>query len=169
MKKNFLFLFFLGCSFYTMAQKSVIPNVEVTDPEDKKVNILDIIDRLTIIDYWATWCKPCIAEMPYLEEIKNKYPNKLQVISISADQSTILWKRYLAENKKSDHQYWVAADHPLIELITTKIPFENGEFSKTWSIPRFFLVDKNGKILNDQCPEPSTGKLELLIDQYLKQ
>ncbi|WP_299443068.1 TlpA disulfide reductase family protein [uncultured Aquimarina sp.] len=167
MKKILFLLTVLVCSYNTIAQENTIPNVEVTNPKGEKVKIIDAIDKLTIIDYWATWCKPCIEEMPYLEEIEKKYNGKLNVISISADTSETPWKKYLIKKKKTGHQYWVSSDSPLMNLITETVALDDGRKATSWAIPRFFLVNKEGEILNKQCPAPSSGHLEALIDQYL--
>ncbi len=167
MKKIFLLLIVLISTDSVIAQENTIPNVEVINPKGEKVNIIDAIDKLTIIDYWATWCKPCIAEMPYLEKIEKKYKGRLNIISISADMNETPWKKYLIKKKKTGHQYWVSSDNPLMELITETVTLDDGKKATSWAIPRFFLVNKEGEILNKYCPEPSSGQLEALIDQYL--
>ncbi|WP_109300269.1 TlpA disulfide reductase family protein [Aquimarina sp. AU474] len=167
MKKIVFLLVVLICSYTAIAQKNTIPNAEVTNPDGEKVKIIEMMNKLTIIDYWATWCKPCIAEMPYLEEIEKKYNGKLDVISISADMTEATWKKYLTKEGKTGHQYWVEMNNPLMNLITETYTMDDDTKGSSWAIPRFFLVNEKGEILNKHCPEPSSGLLEAIIEQHL--
>ena len=168
MKKIIIALCLIMLSSSVLAQTNKLPNAKLTDLENKEINILDAIDQLTIIDYWATWCKPCIAEIPFLAKIEKKYSGKLQVISISADMDINKWKKYLLDKGNTDHQYWVNQDNPLMALITTTVKLDDDSTSSTWSIPRFMLINKDGEILNKNCPEPSSRELQEIIETYLQ-
>ncbi|MDY8137323.1 TlpA disulfide reductase family protein [Aquimarina sp. 2201CG5-10] len=167
MRKIIILLVFLGTHHNFYSQENKIPDVQVTTSNGEKIQILDKIDKLTIIDYWATWCKPCIAEMLFLEKIEKKYAGKLDIISISVDNSEGPWKKYITKKNKTGHQYWIDSQNSLMELITEEVTLRDGQKGISWSIPRFLLVDKDGKILNSDCPPPSTGSLDTLIEKNL--
>ena len=47
----------------------------------------DLGEKVILINFWATWCTPCMKEMPKLNEMQKAHPDKLQIISISADEA----------------------------------------------------------------------------------
>lgn len=165
--RTYIFLFALFVSSIFFAQEK-LPVAEVTNTDGKKIQLLDKIDKLTLIDYWATWCKPCIEEMPYLEEIKEKYNDKLDIVSISVDSHIKLWEKYFDKMKHKENQYWVEDKNPIKDLIIEEVEDTKGVKSITFYLPRFFLINKDGEIISKECPQPSSGDLENLIDKHLK-
>lgn len=157
-----LFFIFLLCSTTHFFGQEQFPLSDIYTPEDKKINLESVINKLTIIDLWATWCKPCIKESPYLDKIKEAYGDKIDIIYISLDTDKEKWKKYLSE-KPGDLQFWAPQDSPILKYITEV--FASG--GSSWSIPKFFLLDKNGKKVSRYCPYPSSGKLESFIEQNL--
>lgn len=78
-----LFLFLLTCSLFIESKAQTIPVVKFDFYEQlrSKQN-----DTTYIVNFWATWCKPCVNELPYFEQLNEKYKNeKVQVILISLD------------------------------------------------------------------------------------
>ena len=61
-------------------------NVEIVDFEGLKPIFENISDQVYVINFWATWCKPCVEELPYFEEIHDEYKNQeVKVILVSLD------------------------------------------------------------------------------------
>lgn len=118
----------------------------------------DLKGKYIYIDVWATWCGPCKAEIPYLKKIEEQYHGKnIEFVSISVD-------------KAKDHDKWkkMIVDEELsgIQLIANN-DFES-EFIKEYlikGIPRFILIDPNGKIVNSNAPRPSDDKLINLFNE----
>ena len=90
--------------------------------------------KITIINFWATWCPPCVQEIPSLNRLKNKmkdYPFELISINYAEDRKTIL--EFM---KKVNVEFPVLLD-------------KDGTFAKQWNVityPSTFVIDKNGKI-----------------------
>ncbi|HYG39500.1 MAG TPA: TlpA disulfide reductase family protein [Cytophagales bacterium] len=106
------------------------------------------------IDYWATWCSPCIAEFKYEEELHGFLDeNNITVLYVSIDNegSRRNWKSKIGKYNISGYHY----------LANPKVK----ENLNNWfqGIPRFMLFDENGNILNDNLLKPS--KKQALYDQ----
>jgi thiol-disulfide isomerase/thioredoxin len=92
---------------------------------------------LVLVDFWASWCGPCIKEQPLLIKLYNAYPDKLSIYGVSMDTKKPLWTGAIAKAKLpwtnvSDLKYWQS---PVI-----------GDYMLQ-SIPLNFLIDKNGIIV----------------------
>ena len=97
--------------------------------------------RYILLVFWASWCKPCLEEIPRLKELynSNKSSDKLAMISVSLDQTLSEWTLMLQKQKMPWRQLIVANDQQKKALLfELKI---NGE------IPALVLLDKSGKVL----------------------
>jgi thiol-disulfide isomerase/thioredoxin len=129
--------------------------------EDHKGNIVtpdELTGNFIYIDFWATWCKPCIAEIPHLEklqeELKNK-PIKFISISIDKEKDKSKWIDFVRSNNMKGMQLWADSEHQNIfsKILNIK------------SIPRFVLLDTEGKIIDAQAPRPSDSKLNRILEE----
>ena len=75
------------------------PHFKSLDVNNKLVNLSAFKGKYVILDFWASWCVPCIAEMPMLNELKEKYADKLVLISISRDHDKIRFKEAVKKIK----------------------------------------------------------------------
>ncbi|WP_303316242.1 TlpA disulfide reductase family protein [Flavivirga abyssicola] len=115
----------------------------------------DFKGKYVFIDLWATWCGPCIQQIPYLEKIEKKYHGKnIVFISISTDKLSDYdkWKKMVKEKGLTGIQLYAKGDESFKK-----------EYGIT-SIPRFILIDPNGTIIDANAPKPSDNKLTQLID-----
>ena len=121
----------------------------------------DLRGKYVYIDVWATWCGPCRAELPSLKKIEEKYKGKnIQFVSISVDVDKDLekWKTFVKDKQLGG-----------IQLFADKNWMS--DFIKAFqinSIPRFILIDPNGKVVNADANRPSNSKLEEQLDALLK-
>lgn len=121
------------------------------------LSLNDLKGKYVYIDLWATWCGPCKAEIPYLKEVEKKYHDKnIEFLSISIDDA-------------KDHEKWKTMVKDM-ELTGIQLIAENGiesSFTKACrinDIPRFMLIDPQGKIISAQAPRPSDENLTKLFD-----
>jgi thiol-disulfide isomerase/thioredoxin len=122
-------------------------------------NILSVkAEKLIIIDLWATWCVPCLSEMPEWKKAQQKYTGKIKFIRISIDQDQKKWHTFLAKKKDTDINYIISnPNHPFI-----------GYF-KVNSIPRFILLNKNYEVISDDFLRPSNPNFNQEIEKYIEQ
>jgi len=62
------------------------PTISVVDLAGNTVSLSDFAGRLVLINFWATWCEPCLREMPSLERMQSRLGNKITVVAISEDR-----------------------------------------------------------------------------------
>jgi len=124
------------------------------------VSIQALKGKVVVIDFWATWCPPCVAEIPNMKKIYAEYKDKgVEFIGVSLDQSKAQGgldklKAFVAKNEMGWPQYYQGN-------------FWQSEFSSSWhinSIPCVFLVDAQGKLASVNA----RGQLEKLIPEYLE-
>lgn len=91
--------------------------------------------KVVLVNFWATWCPPCIAEMPSMELLYEDYKNDMEFVFVSNEDFSVIHK-FMAKNDYSFKVY-----NPL-----TKYP----EGFNVSSIPRTFLIDKEGNVVIDK-------------------
>ncbi len=137
------------------------PQFSYQDIKGKKISLDDFKGKLVYIDVWATWCGPCIQEIPALKKLKEDYKSKnVEIISISIDVEKDFekWKKMVAEKQLKGVQLFADKDW-------------KSDFVKAYgidAIPRFLLIDQNGNILNADAPSPSSPQIREIFDKELK-
>lgn len=121
-------------------------------------SLSDFKGKYLFIDIWATWCGPCIQEVPFLQEIEKRYHGKniaFASISIDNEKQRDAWRKMVTDDGFSG-----------IQLIADKA-FES-DFILAYeinSIPRFILIDPEGKIVSSNAPNPSNPDLIVLFNE----
>ena len=136
-------------------------NLEFTNAiDDKPISMKSLKGKVVVIDFWATWCGPCVAEMPKMKELYAKYRDKgVEFIGVSLDQpkeqgGLDKLKEFVKKNEIAWPQYYQGN-------------FWDSKFSKSWGIngiPCVFLVDADGKLASVDA----RGKLEEMIPNLLQ-
>ena len=127
------------------------PDFVQNDPDGKPVRFSDIYskNKLTMIDFWASWCGPCRAFNPELVKIYKKYHKKgFEILGVSNDNSHEKWVKGIKDDKLvwpqvSDLKYWEN---------------EVGKMYYVRYIPQNIFVDQTGKIVGRQIDKPEVDK-----------
>lgn len=141
------------------ASTAVQPSFRLKDNEGKWVDIKDFRGKVVYIDFWGSWCKACLANMPHAEKLKQKCKGK-DVVFLYLDfyDTTEKWLHAIKEfnidgihlkAEKSDEEY-----------------FRN-VFNIDQAFPRYALVDKNGKLVTISAPVPQDPAAFDLIKKCL--
>lgn len=114
------------------------PNFELTTPDGKKLSLYDLRGHIVLLDFWASWCGPCLAEVPNLKAIYEKYHGKgLEILGVSLDEKEAAWKGAI-ERKGLTWQH-------VSSLKGWKCPV--AQRFKVTGIPRMYIIDAQGKII----------------------
>lgn len=116
--------------------------------------------KYVYLDIWATWCAPCRAEIPYLKELEKHYKNRdIVFVSISVD-------------KQDDYEKWVKFVND--EKLGGVQLFADKDFNSNWirafkvdGIPRFILIDPNGRVAEPDAFRPSSPELKSKLNKLL--
>lgn len=113
------------------------PELSGTTLDGKELSLSDYKGKVVMLDFWATWCGPCIAEMPNVRKVYDKYHDKgFDIVAISLDRSIDPLKEYISENEISWANIYDADQTASLA----------DQFSIT-SIPSIFILDQTGKIV----------------------
>lgn len=126
-----------------------------TTAEGKKIKMSDFAGKIIFVDIWATWCGPCLAEMPAMEKLKAKYKDNPNVVfvSLSIDTDQPAWKQKLTSLSPDGLQ--VIADR------------SNLNDYSVIDIPRTIVINKDFKIAAMKGNLPSAPQTVKLLDELL--
>ena len=146
--------------FLALAPGNPAPEFEGLTREGKSVSIESLRGKIIYIDVWATWCRPCIAEIPSSIMLQQKLAKEegIHFLNVSVDSRRSDWEKFLDGNSG-----WTGT-HIIIE------PEKVGSLYKAYKfqgIPAYMLLDQAGNIIDLKASRPSDEKLELEIRQVL--
>ena len=137
-------------------------NFKLTDLDGNTVELQELLKKgPVLLDFWATWCKPCIKAFPELEALHQKYKKRgLQVVGVNED-THMKPKQLRAFLKKMKATFLILLD-------------KNNAVMQRWQVqvlPTTFLIAQDGRILMKQVGYSSNAvkKMGAEIEKYLKQ
>lgn len=111
-----------------------MPDFTVTDPSGKALKLRDLKGTPVLLNLWATWCGPCVLEMPMLDKLGVTYEGKLRVLTVSQDMGgNDKVAQFFDERKFAKLEPWLDPDNNL------------GFFYETGMLPTTVLYDAQGK------------------------
>lgn len=139
---------------------TVSPGFNYHDYKGTKTKLESFKGKYVYIDLWATWCGPCVREIPFLQKIEERYHDKnIVFVSISIDKKTDFKKWETMVKEKNLGGVQLIADNDW-----------DSEFAKSFgvtSIPRFILIDPSGKVVKAVAERPSNPELLKELDKLL--
>ena len=134
----------------------IAPNFKGPTPSGKIVSLFELKGKITIIDFWASWCRPCRIENPNLVRLYRRMHEKgLEIVGVSLDKNIDSWKKGISDdgliwNHVSNLKFW---QDPIAKLYNIT------------SIPAAFVIDAEGKIIAKNL---RGAQLDAKIEELLK-
>jgi peroxiredoxin len=146
----------------TMAPGQPAPVFNLPDQDGKMVSLTDFAGKYVFIDYWATWCGPCLGEIPAYKQLIADYSGKnIAFISISVDKDKAAWEKMVKEGAPD-------RANPGQTISMTWMQLHDAvRYNKIWLvkfIPTFVLIDPQGKIVDSRAKRPSDPELRNQLD-----
>lgn len=122
-----------------LAMGNVAPDFKAKTPDGKLISLKESLGKVTLVDFWASWCQPCRMENPNVVKLYNEFHAKgLNIISVSLDDDATKWKDAIAKDKLT----WTQISN--LKGFEDPIAAQYG----ITQIPTTYLLDANGKIVD---------------------
>jgi len=112
----------------------MVPNFTLRDETGKVVALSEFRGQIVVLNFWATWCPPCIEEMPSLNRLAEKYQGKgIQIIGLSVDENADAYADFLARNQ--------------ISFLTLRDAARNtSDRYGTFRFPETYIINREGRL-----------------------
>lgn len=108
--------------------------------KNEPISIQDIRQEYVLVDFWASWCKPCRQEVPYLKEVARKYQDKLNIYAVSLDQNPEAWLKAIQTDNTHEFTHTIGSN-------SQGLPNFRVQGLGIKSIPANFLLNKERCII----------------------
>jgi len=154
LKSNLLIIFLLCLPVTTMAEQ---PDFALPDLNGKVHHLSDYRGKWVIVNYWATWCPPCRAEIPELEEFHSEHHKRdAVVVGINYEERDPMYlKSFVDENMIS---------YPILRANLARPPV----FGRLYGLPTTFIVSPEGNVVQRKTGTVSKDYLDGVITQFNK-
>jgi len=107
------------------------PDFTVQD-SDRKITLSELRGKVVVLNFWATWCPPCVEELPSLVNLQQRMRNKgITVLAVSVDQDESLYRRFVQ-------------DHNVNLLTVRDANQKSNNLYGTFKFPETYIIDRNG-------------------------
>ncbi|MEM8894184.1 MAG: TlpA disulfide reductase family protein [Bacteroidota bacterium] len=136
----------------------LFPQITFLDHEDKTFKMQDLTGKIVLVNFWGTWCAPCVELIPAEQELHHKLADEpFEILNICVNCQEVPWKEMVREKKMS-------GVHVIADMEW------NVKFSRDYGIrafPTYTLLDEEGKVITNNTHRPGVPELEDLIREKL--
>jgi len=148
-----------------------LPALTVTDISFQKVKLNDIIDKPTLITLWATWCGPCLKEMPFFQKLIDKHKGKFQVLAVATSEENSASIGFIKKHPEYKFTFLLDPDADAEWNMPVNAVRKTSAMKKALgdigALPINILVDANGKIISACLGERKEAEWTELVDKLV--
>ena len=123
-------------SFSQLATGNTAPEIELKNAQGETIKLSNLRGKYVLIDFWASWCRPCMAELPNVKTNYAKYKNDgFEIVGISSDKTKEAWTNAILKKEMTWTHMWDAKGKASQQYMVRGIPYT-------------VLIDKEGKIVS---------------------
>lgn len=159
-----IIIYILGRYVYmkpTHINGDIAPNIVGTTAQNQAFDLKNLRGKIVLLDFWGSWCAPCLAQMPHLIDLYTNYANKpytnakgFDIVGIGIEENEARWKSTI-------NRLALPWQHQLMDT-TTSLRFFDGQFSKRYGVkqvPTTFLLNEDGYIMGVNLTHEEIAKL----------
>jgi len=130
------------------------PGFTLTDIDGEEVSLDDFLGKVVYLDFWASWCGPCMQQVPHAKQLKNRLQDQddLVFLYISVDTDKDAWRRTVDERG-------IAGVHLNVAGFGHEVP---GSYNLK-GVPTFYLIGRDGRIVDNRPPRPSHDNIDEVL------
>ena len=130
------------------------PDIQFTALDGQDVDLAKLKGKVVLVDFWATWCGPCVGEIPHVKEAYEKFhPLGFEIVGISFDNEKAALEKFVKSKELAWPQYFDGKG------------WQNkfGQKYGIQAIPEMWLVDRKGNVVDTNARNDLAGKVEHLL------
>lgn len=143
-----------------LSKLNSVYDLSLKDTSGNTLELSSFKGKYLVIDFWTSWCKPCVANIPSLTQMTEYYKSEpIQFISVSLDRDVDDWKQAIIKHHFEGVQLTDSGAFNSMFAVYCKV---------LW-VPRYLIVDPNGRIINFDAPQAVEPELKALLGNLIKQ
>ncbi len=134
------------------AKDTPAPDFALPNLENQPVRLSELQDRIVVLNFWATWCAPCVKEMVFFQEVQNLYPDRLLILAINQEESPDVVGEFVRD----------------MGLTLEVLLDEDGDVTKLYKVlalPNTFFIDQQGIVRYHHMGSLSREQLDVYLVQ----
>ena len=141
------------------AREAYAPDFSITTADGEYISIDDLHGKVVLLDFWGTWCPPCVSAVPALRDLHKRFTKEplFKMISVSTDADETKWRGFIDKNQMAWTHY-LDRDHHVVRAFNVH------------AFPTYILIDAEGIVRYREITTSweRTGDLADAIKKYLK-
>jgi thiol-disulfide isomerase/thioredoxin len=130
------------------------PGFTLTNIDGQQVSLSDFEGKVVYLDFWASWCGPCMREVPHAKELKKRMQGRddLVFLYISVDTDEEAWRRTVEQQE--------------IQGVHLNVPGFSHEVPAAYNlkgVPTFYVIGRDGRIFDNRPPRPSNSRVDEVL------
>ncbi len=151
-----------------ITEGAIMPHGTLKTIDNSDVSSSSFAGQALVLNYWATWCKPCMTDTPKFQETAAEFPNA-KFVSISIDREFDTWKSFIQDENWSGNQYWLGMDEtsPLYSFTYSNLNTDDIKGVHV-TLPKYIIIGADGTIHKKSIPSPGTPNFKEELTKYLQ-